>query len=186
MHRSIKKTQKANKKSLRNVSLSFSKQLCEKNIFIKPGQKICPSCRNLCEEKTKITENESDNELMIELDSFESRNVSLSQTNAALDDLGLTPIKLHNLPSHSKGLYCKRKVEKVTKEVKKKISKALGYDIEISEDEKEDERNFIEKAEDFDRLVGLLKEKLMSVGRSQKVQILTLEPEKSCYRISGD
>ena len=73
--------------------LSFSKQLCEKNIFIKPGQKICPSCRNFCEEKTKITENESDDELMIELDSFESRNVSLSQTNAALDDLGLLQLK---------------------------------------------------------------------------------------------
>ncbi|KAG8309233.1 hypothetical protein J6590_091028 [Homalodisca vitripennis] len=122
---------------------------------------------------------------MIELDSFESRNVSLSQTNAALDDLGLTPIKLHNLSSHSKGSYYKRKVEKVTKEVKKKISKALDYDTEMSEDEKEDERNVIKKA-DFDKIVGLLKEKLMSVGRSRKVQILTLEPEKSCSRISGD
>ena len=138
----------------------------KKNIFIKPGQKICPSCRNFCEEKTIITENESDDELMIELDSFESRNVSLSQTNAALNDLGF-PIKLHNLQPHSKGLYYKRKVEKVTKEVKKK--NLQDYDIEISEDEKEDERNFIEKAENFDRLVGLLKEKLMSVGRSQKV-----------------
>ena len=35
----------------------------------------------------------------------------------------------------------------------------------------------IKKAEGFDKLVGLLKEKLMSVGRSQKVQILTLVPE---------
>ena len=42
-----------------------------------------PSCQNSCEEKTKITESESDDELMIELDSFESRNVFLSQTNAA-------------------------------------------------------------------------------------------------------
>ena len=42
-----------------------------------------PSCQNSCEEKTKITESESDDKLMIELDSFESRNVSLSQTNAA-------------------------------------------------------------------------------------------------------
>ena len=85
---------------------------------------------------------------MIELDSFESRNVSLSQTNAALDDLG-TPIKLHNLSSHNKGSYYKRKVEKVTKEVKKKISKALDYDIEMSEDEKEDERNFVKKSTRF-------------------------------------
>jgi len=61
--------------------LSFSKQLCEKNISIKPGLKRCPSCQNFCEEKTKINENESDDELLIELDSFESRNVSLSQTN---------------------------------------------------------------------------------------------------------
>ncbi|KAK2705976.1 hypothetical protein QYM36_016109 [Artemia franciscana] len=79
-------------------------------------------------------------------------NVSLSQTNAALNDLGLTPIKLHNLSSHSKESYYKRKIEKVTKEVKKKISKALDYDIEMSEDEKEDKRNFIKKAEDFDKL----------------------------------
>jgi len=99
--------------------------LCENFFFIKPGQKICPSCQNFCEEKTKITESESDDELMIELDSFESRNVSLSQTNAALDDLGLTPFKLHNLSSHSKGLYYKRKVEKVTKEAKKKKSPKL-------------------------------------------------------------
>ncbi|KAK2726395.1 hypothetical protein QYM36_000733 [Artemia franciscana] len=105
-------------------------------------------------KKTKITESESDDELMIELDSFESRNVSLSQTNAALDDLGLTPIKLHNLSSCSKGPYYKRKkTKKKTKEI------------------------LIKKAEGFDKLVGLLKEKLMSVGRSQKVQILTLVPE---------
>ena len=50
----------------------------------------------------------------------------------------------------------------------------------------EEKINFIKKSEDFDKLVGLLKEKLMSVGRSQKVKILTLVPEKSCYRISGD
>ena len=151
--------------------------MCEKNIFIRQGQKICPSCRNFCEEKTKITENESDDELMIELDSFESINVSLSQTNAALDNLGLTPNKFHNFSSHSKGSFYKRKLEKVTKEVKKKISKALDYEIEMSEDEKEDKRNLIKKAKDFNKLVGLLKEKLMSVGRSQKVQILTLVPE---------
>ena len=60
MHRSIKKAQKANRKSLRSVSLSFSKQLCEKKgIFNKPGQKICLSCQNFGEEKTKITESES-------------------------------------------------------------------------------------------------------------------------------
>ena len=60
---------------------------------------------------------------MIELDSFESRNVSLSQKNAALDDLGLALIKLDNLSSHSKGLHYKKKIEKVTKEVKKKSPK---------------------------------------------------------------
>ncbi|KAK2702769.1 hypothetical protein QYM36_018630 [Artemia franciscana] len=63
-----------------------------------------------------------------------------------------------------KGWYYKRKVEVVTKEVKTKISKALDYDIQMSEDE----RNFIKKAEDFDKLVGLLKEKLMSVRTSKK------------------
>ncbi|KAK2702479.1 hypothetical protein QYM36_018911 [Artemia franciscana] len=92
-------------------------------------------------KKKQITENESDDELMIELDSFDFRNISLSQTIAALDDLGLTHIKLHNLSSDSKELYYKRNVEKVTKEAKKKISKALDYDIEMSEDE----RNFIKK-----------------------------------------
>ena len=127
---------------------------------------------------------------MIELDSFESRNVSLSQTNAALDDLGLSPIKLHNVSSHNKGSYYKRKVEKVTKEVKKKITQALDYDIEVSEDEKEDERNFVKKAEDFDKLVGLLKEKLVcwEIPKSPDSDFgaRILEPEKSCYRISGD
>ena len=59
-----------------------------------------------------ITGNESDDELIIELDSFESRNVSLSQTNATLDDLGLTPIKLHNLSSHGKGSYYREKLKK--------------------------------------------------------------------------
>jgi hypothetical protein len=172
----LKKHKKPIKKSLRIVSLSFSKQLIKKNIHIKPGQKICSTCRNFCEEKTKITENESDDELMTELNSLESRNVSLSQTNAALDDLGLTPIKLHTLSSHSKRSYYKRKVENVTKEVREKISKALDYNIEFSEDEEED-RNVVKKAKDFDKMISLLKEKTLSVGRSQKIQILTLAPE---------
>jgi len=71
----LKKHKEPIKKSLRNVSLSFPKQLCEIFFFIKPGQNICPSCWNFCEEKTKITENESDDKLMIELDLFESRYV---------------------------------------------------------------------------------------------------------------
>lgn len=174
----LKKHKKPIKKSLRSVSLSFSKQLIAKNIYIKPGQKLCSTCRNFCEEKIKIkvSENETDDELMTELDSLESRNVSLSQTNTALDDLGLTPIKLHTLSSRSKGSYYKRKVDNVTKAVKRKISKALDYDVPSSDDEEED-TSMVKKAQDFDVMICLLKEKILSVGRSQKIQILTLAPE---------
>lgn len=174
----LKKHKKPIKKSLRSVSLSFSKQLIAKNIYIKPGQKLCSTCRNFCEEKIKIkvSENETDDELMTELDSLESRNVSLSQTNTALDDLGLTPIKLHTLSSRSKGSYYKRKVDNVTKAVKRKILKALDYDVPSSDDEEED-TSMVKKAQDFDVMISLLKEKILSVGRSQKIQILTLAPE---------
>ena len=49
--------------------------------------------------------------------------------------------------------------------------------LKCEKTKKKTEENLIKKAEGFDKLVGLLKEKLMSVGRSQKVQILTLVPE---------
>ncbi|XP_050528147.1 ARL14 effector protein-like [Daktulosphaira vitifoliae] len=40
----LKKHKKPIKKSLKSVSLSFSKQLIEKNIHIKTVQKICSTC----------------------------------------------------------------------------------------------------------------------------------------------
>lgn len=58
-----------------------------KNIYIKSGQKHCSTC---CEyimwiKNKNKNENETDDNFMIELDSLESRNVTL--TNTALNNL---------------------------------------------------------------------------------------------------
>lgn len=175
----LKKHKKPIKKTLRNMSLSFSKQLITKNIYIKPRQKLCSTCRNFCEKKIKIkvSVNQTDeDDLMIELDVLKSRHLSISQTNTVLDDLGLTLIKLHTLSSHSKGLYYKRKVDIVTKAVERKISKALDYNVPSSNDEKVN-ASIIKKTQDFDAIISLLKENILFVGKSQKIQILTLAPE---------
>ncbi|XP_049777645.1 uncharacterized protein LOC126175133 [Schistocerca cancellata] len=174
----LKKHKKPIKKSLRSVGLDLAKQLLTKNISIKPGQKLWSTCRNFCEEKLRVEVNESetDDEVMVELESLESRNESLVQTNIALDNLCLTPIKLHGLSEQSKGSYFKRKVSSIEKTAKKAVSEALKYDAQSSNDDEED-KSVVEKAKDFDVMISLMKEKISSVGRSRKIQILTLAPD---------
>lgn len=168
---------KSVKKSLRTISLDFAKALNSKGVHVKPGQKLCPQCRNFCEKKVKIDESsESDNDdPTVVLDDAVSRQQSIEDTNKSLDNLGCSPLKLHAISSHSKGSYGKRKLASVQAVLKQKVTRALDYPIESFDSDKEGQV-LSQKAKDFDVMISLIKEKIVSVGRSKQIQILTLAP----------
>lgn len=127
------------------------------------------------EVNDKIESDQDDPE--VELHELQLKRQSIEDANKTLDDLGCSPLKLHALPSHSKALYGKRKLEKVNRVLKEKVYRALDYNVEDSDNSEVDmDVEIVKKAQDFDAMILLMKEKVANVGRSKKIQVLTLAP----------
>ena len=101
--------------------------------------------------------------------------------NSNLNELELTPFKVHAVPVHMKAAHGKRKVNN---EVSKRLATILN--VEQSEIESKDnsievdvEKEIREKADDLDKLTELMKEKLKFSNRREKIQVLTLAPDSS-------
>lgn len=159
---------------------NFAKSLTGRGVNIKPGQKLCPTCRNLCGKKAEENDDSgSDKEDPdVKFTPVQIKKQSIEDANKTLEDLGCSPLKLHALPSHSKASYGKRKLEKVNQVLKEKVYRALDYseveDSDIAEGNVDAE--MIRKAQDFDAMIMLMKDKVANVNRAKKIQMLTLAP----------
>ena len=99
-------------------------------IYVIPGWKICPTCKIECYCKTTITNKEidepdyafsSDDEVNY-WNTSENRDVM----NSSLNELELTPFKVHAAPGHMKVAHGKRKLAQVNNEVSKRLAKILN------------------------------------------------------------
>eukprot|EP00112_Aurelia_sp_Birch-Aquarium-sp1_P018720 Seg4505.3 transcript_id=Seg4505.3/GoldUCD/mRNA.D3Y31 product="hypothetical protein" protein_id=Seg4505.3/GoldUCD/D3Y31 len=101
--------------------------------------------------------------------------------------MDISPMKLHAVPSHSKIVYGKRKIEQVQSKLKKQgetIQKNVAEVINVMPESikpmqsavPSDYAELKKKANDFDILVSLMKEKLKISNRQKKIQILTMAP----------
>ena len=138
-------------------------------IHVIPGWKICPTCTTECYRKTEITNEEiheldyafsSDDEVN-NWNTTENRDVM----NSTLNELELTPFKVHAVPGHMKVAHGKRKLAQVNNEVPKRLVKILNVqqsELESTENstEVEQEQDMNQKANDLDKLVELMKGKL--------------------------
>lgn len=169
-------------KSLRVVTEELSMRLTSQNVNIKPGQKLCASCRNhdLGQHVHEYSDNENDREDENSDPSPEpyregtEQGDYISGLNSSLSGIGASPLKLHGLNRHSRVSYAKNKLEDVNTNLHNKFEKALGIQISGQGDEESPLCVIQKKANDMDKLVGIIKDELKISSKSKKKQLLTI------------
>ena len=160
-------------------------------IYVIPGWKICPTCKIECYRKTEITNEEIDEPDYAFSSDDEVNNWNTTENrdvmNSTLNQLELTPFKVHAIPGHMKVAHGKRKLAQVNNEVSKRLAAILN--VQQSELESADNSTEIDSKQDMnqrknylDKLVELMKEKLKVSNKREKIQILTLTPESWSLR----
>ena len=107
--------------------------------------------------------------------------------NSTLNELELTTFKVHAVPGYMKVAHQKQKLAQVISEVSKRLATILNVqqseldstDNSIEVDSKHDMN---QKANDLEKLVELMEEKLKVSNKREKTQILTLTPESCSLR----
>ena len=173
---------------LREIGLNMAKELCNNGYHVIPGQKLCPKCRSLVskpkENPDEIDNTEPEEECHVYSQEELQLDSSRESLNSTLNDLDLSPIKLHSIAPHSKPILGKRKL----KEVEGAITKKLASVLKVNENEIEtNEQSNINKetqskADDLDYLVECIKDKLKVSNRRGKLQLLTLVPNSWSVR----
>ena len=86
-------------------------------IYVIPGWKICPTCKIEYYHKTEITNKEIDEPDSSSSDD-EVNNWNTTENrdamNSTLNELELTPFKVHAVPGHTKVAHGKQKLAKLT------------------------------------------------------------------------
>lgn len=164
------------KSGLRLITLCQAKEWKEKTVFVTPGKKLCTACRKKIDNMAKASEEpESDNTSTTSDESSAER----LDVDTSLVNLGVSPIKLHSLPHHSRSTVGKRKLHSASAALKSKLARIyVGRDeFEcLSSSSSEDEKENRQKAQDLDLLMEQIQGKVKQVNNREKIQILTLVP----------
>ena len=158
-------------------------------IYVIPGWKICPTCKIECYRKTEITNEEIDEPDYAFSSDDEVNNWNTTENrdvmNSTLNELELTPFKVHAVPGHMKVAQGK------LAQIKNEVSKRLATILNVQQSELEStvkstkvdlEQDMNQKANDLDKIVELMKEKLKVSNKTEKIQILPLTPESWSLR----
>ena len=97
--------------------------------------------------------------------------------NSTLNELELTPFKVHVVPGHMKVAHAKRKLAQVNNEVSKRLTKILNVqqsELESTDNstEVDSEQDMNQKAIDLDKPVELMKDKLKVSNKREKHSLL--------------
>ena len=138
-------------------------------ISVISGWKICPTCKIEYYRKTAITNEEIDEPDYAFSSDDEVNNSNTTHNrdvmNSTLNGLELTPFKVHAIPGHMKVAHGKQKLTQVNNEVSKRLAKILNVqqsELESTDNliEVDSEQDMNQKANDLDKLVELMQEKL--------------------------
>ncbi|GBM39738.1 hypothetical protein AVEN_208641-1 [Araneus ventricosus] len=152
---------------LRVVTVEQSRIILYKGFKVKPGQKLCASCRNKLLKIKQIDESNVQNSLNTEdedhdveftpAELLQKRNV-IAELNSSFHEIGCSPMKLHALGEHSRSFYGKEKLQRVHETVKEKIQNVL--EVDLLEEKNDVEKSVIKKSEDLDKLVDIINLKI--------------------------
>ena len=147
-------------------------------IYVIPGWKICPTCKIECYRKTEITNEEIDEPDYAFSSDDEVNNWNTTENrdvmNSTLNELELTPFKVHAVPGHMKVAHGKWKLAQVNNEVSKRLATILNVPQSESGTadnsiEVDSEQDMNQKANNLDKLVQLMKEKLKVSNKREKI-----------------
>ena len=155
-----------------------------------PGKKICPNCRAKVTERIKLGTIEYDNDDTTgdneEEESFIREIQSITTVEKCRDELeecfsaiGITPLKMHSQTSKGKLPYSKKKITTAVETITEKVATTLKIEKQELEHSKITplQTEIIDKAQQFDRLMELVKDKISNtLNTPDKIQLLTLAP----------
>ena len=91
---------------MQEVTIDLAKDITKLGIYVIPGWKICPTCKIECYRKTEITNEEIDEPDYAFSSNYEVNNWNTTENrdimNSTLNELELTPFKVHPVPGHMK------------------------------------------------------------------------------------
>ena len=144
--------------------------MCINGYIVLPGQKLCLKCR------LKVSEPEKEEEEPYKQDKLndesicfqEKHDLSLSResSNSTLNELGISPVKLHSVAQHLKPTLGERKLKQVEGAVSKSLASVLKIDeseLEASGNPKSLKKDIQSNDDNLDFLVECMKEKLKSL-----------------------
>jgi hypothetical protein len=177
---------------LKTINLATAKKLKTKSISVTPGCKVCPSCNiKIFTDKNTTEPSEEDepmqtNENCEKLETDIAINSGRCSLNSTLLELEVSPFKTHAVASHSlithgkkKLQQCMEKLSEKQKYIQEKVATVLDIDsshFDISTDHALTEESNKIKANDLDRLMNLIKEKMETSNRPEIIKLLTLVP----------
>ena len=168
--------------TLREVQLHFAKTVL-KDLGIKliPGTKLCTSCRMLIQKKSKDVDEKEDVEQKEDAeqgdkencaengDEYNQNNVSeeRERLNKTLNEMEISPLKLHALPHHSRHIEGKRKLSQVKDKIENSVATVLSLYQNILHESRADDLGTDLHQKAKDKLMSLIKEKMAVANRDE-------------------
>lgn len=137
---------------------------------IKPGMKLCASCRK---KENWNTEIDVDHQEISDSDeSFVPDNISEAAINTSVTSLGCSPFKIAKVHTNKRLTYCRNKVSKAEDALRKQVGKRLNVEPATFSLTKEP----CNKCSDLEKMVQAMKDKCSVSATQQQIQILTMAP----------
>jgi len=108
------------KKALRSVSKESALNLKTHGFAVKPGEKMCPSCRKATADTEEVTHSGQDSE-----SDFEPYDEVKESLDISMTSIGCSPLKVHGIKDRVS--YGKRKVLNMHGKAAEKVAKVLKF-----------------------------------------------------------
>ena len=186
----VLKQHKKKAQGTKRVTLEMATHLEARGHDIKPGMMLCRQCDKCYQELIESSSDSSteddyvmDDDIDEDADdaTYEEFETPRKRLNTNLEMVGISPVNLHSVPQHSRSASAKQKLEKVMDVYKSSLAEAYNVDEDKmceKNDSVFDDNDAQLKSDELDRLHDLMREKLKSASYPQKIQILTLVPDK--------
>ena len=178
--------------SLLEVTFELYNASQSSNIDIVPGQKLCPVCRNKLSRREQSETDSRNSDLSDEITYIEEIHRiehDRQDISECFQTVGILLLKLHAQQLSGRVIVGKRKLNIAISTMQEKIARALNVtqeEINLDISATEDVNLLLIKAENFDRLMQLIKEKLSTIKTNREIiQVLTLALETWSFKNSS-
>ena len=145
------------------------------NIDIVPGQKLCPLCKNKVSVREQSETDCRNSDVTDEINYIEEIN-SIKQDrqdiSQCFQSAAISPLKVHAQPLSGRVNLGKTKLNTAISTIQEKVARALNVrpeEIHLDTSTTEDIDLLQIKAENFDRFMQLIKEKLSTIKTNREI-----------------